>query len=292
MTVRSVVGFQWGHKEAQGACSGSPLAWRPATSHVGSLYGAAHITEQHSWTLGQKTYLRRGGGGIDARCYLCNWHSTFIYIKGLNPVIGLHCRQTCMPFWSELSLLSPHSAFSILSNQHISAQWQRMRSNAHQKQGCVCTMSQCARVLTHGDPPLVETVCFSILAHCSLPDSITLFLLIIRPLCFDKSLPSTSFVASPCGLKPHRHSLCSSTCRPFVFHRSSEQMWLLCGSAFVRCQSQHPEAMFSSWSPFLWPSLVCFFCSLAFGTLYPAYSSYKAVKTKNVKEYVSITPGY
>lgn len=29
--------------------------------------------------------------------------------------------------------------------------------------------------------------------------------------------------------------------------------------------------------------------SLAFGTLYPAYSSYKAVKTKNVKEYVSIT---
>lgn len=29
---------------------------------------------------------------------------------------------------------------------------------------------------------------------------------------------------------------------------------------------------------------------LAFGTLYPAYSSYKAVKTKNVKEYVSILP--
>lgn len=28
-------------------------------------------------------------------------------------------------------------------------------------------------------------------------------------------------------------------------------------------------------------------CSLAFGTLYPAYASYKAVKTKNVKEYVS-----
>ncbi|XP_059821617.1 receptor expression-enhancing protein 1 isoform X1 [Hypanus sabinus] len=28
------------------------------------------------------------------------------------------------------------------------------------------------------------------------------------------------------------------------------------------------------------------FCRLIFGTLYPAYSSYKAVKTKNVKEYV------
>lgn len=27
---------------------------------------------------------------------------------------------------------------------------------------------------------------------------------------------------------------------------------------------------------------------LVFGTLYPAYSSYKAVKSKDVKEYVSI----
>ncbi|XP_010717507.2 receptor expression-enhancing protein 2, partial [Meleagris gallopavo] len=31
---------------------------------------------------------------------------------------------------------------------------------------------------------------------------------------------------------------------------------------------------------------VCSSCRLIFGTLYPAYSSYKAVKTKNVKEYV------
>lgn len=30
------------------------------------------------------------------------------------------------------------------------------------------------------------------------------------------------------------------------------------------------------------------FTRLVFGTLYPAYSSYKAVKSKDVKEYVSI----
>jgi hypothetical protein len=36
-----------------------------------------------------------------------------------------------------------------------------------------------------------------------------------------------------------------------------------------------------------WPSNHACFPRLIFGTLYPAYSSYKAVKTKNVKEYVS-----
>lgn len=36
------------------------------------------------------------------------------------------------------------------------------------------------------------------------------------------------------------------------------------------------------------PFVVCFFFSrLIFGTLYPAYYSYKAVKSKDIKEYVS-----
>lgn len=36
------------------------------------------------------------------------------------------------------------------------------------------------------------------------------------------------------------------------------------------------------------PFFVCLlFCRLIFGTLYPAYYSYKAVKSKDIKEYVS-----
>lgn len=40
--------------------------------------------------------------------------------------------------------------------------------------------------------------------------------------------------------------------------------------------------------------LLCFLaCSsrLVFGMLYPAYASYKAVKTKNIREYVSVGVG-
>lgn len=41
------------------------------------------------------------------------------------------------------------------------------------------------------------------------------------------------------------------------------------------------------------PPLFFFGCSsrLVFGMLYPAYASYKAVKTKNIREYVSVAVG-
>lgn len=43
------------------------------------------------------------------------------------------------------------------------------------------------------------------------------------------------------------------------------------------------------WTIFIITPIVYIFCRLVFGLLYPAYASYKAVKTKNIKEYVSIS---
>lgn len=40
-------------------------------------------------------------------------------------------------------------------------------------------------------------------------------------------------------------------------------------------------------SPLFWELLF----RLVFGMLYPAYASYKAVKTKNIREYVSVGVG-
>lgn len=52
--------------------------------------------------------------------------------------------------------------------------------------------------------------------------------------------------------------------------------------------SSNPRDVFLWLETFIVPYLYAFF-RLVFGTLYPAYASYKAVRTKNVKEYVSKT---
>lgn len=127
---------------------------------------------------------------------------------------GLHCGHTDkrVPFWSVFSLLSPHSALGILSHQHKSPQWHRMRPNAHQKHGSVCIVSQSARGPTHGDPPLADLCVFFhfISLHSSwLCDLHYVFFSTDyqASVCFQASAHQLSTVASPFRPKPHRHRL-------------------------------------------------------------------------------------
>lgn len=148
-----------------------------------------------------------------------------------------------------LALLSPRSAFSILSHQHKSVRWQRMRPNAHRKQGSVCTESQCARRLTHGDWPLAATVWFLFVFF---PFYVTTVFLIplycLLPLsgCFvlTSRCPALLFCGITAVIKTMRMLTLLKCMLSFCVSGRSEQT-----RAFVRCQSRHPEAMFSSWTP-------------------------------------------
>lgn len=185
--------------------------------------------------------------------------------------------------WTVFSLLSPHSAFSVLSHQHKSSQWHRMPPNAHPKtQPCVHSVPVCTWTDTWW-PTSGRLLCIfphDLAAAFLTPWSpfLYVFVPIMRPVCFDY-----------CSVTIQSDWICLSIINTIIrratcVYISSEQTWVTC---------------FLHWNTFVLVSvitlrmfsltlLLCFFCSLAFGTLYPAYSSYKAVKTKNVKEYVSI----
>ena len=194
------------------------------------------------------------------------------------------------------------SAFSILSHQHKSPQWHRMRPNAHRKHCSVCTVSPVCTLATAWWPTPGRLLC-------------------VFPLCnFSISLQSSWLrdihyivlysISGQCVLTSHclltllwchhsyqnnlgadlaeAHQTQTATC---VLHKRRENVTnLLFKYLFnIRVNTWRPcsPAEFPSPDPAL-----SAFCSLAFGTLYPAYSSYKAVKTKNVKEYVSIVSAY
>lgn len=177
-------------------------------------------------------------------------------------VSGLHCKHPdklvaflpCCP-------LTEHSASCHISTNHHSG------TGCHRctwKTGlCVCVASQSARGLTHGDPPLPD---FCVFFHFVPLQSSWLcdLIIIFCTVCFDKPLPFRCLLSHHHS-KPRRGWLCLSTSSPIIqkttcVYVSSEQTWLTCflsRNTFVKCRSQHPEAVFSSWIPPLWPVLLC-----------------------------------
>ena len=225
----------------------------------------------------------------------------------LQSTVSIQTKHWLTELFFPCSPLTQHlTSCHISTNPHSGTGCHQM----HIKPAALCAQRPSLHVdwhmVTH---PCQTFVCFSTLSHCSFPPW--------SPFCFfcpdyqaSVFWQDTSHLAVYCSItiqikttamlalleckKKKRHSNTESCMCAYI---NSEQTWLTCflsRNTFVRCLCQHPEATFSSWVPLLWPRLLCSsaFCSLAFGTLYPAYSSYKAVKTKNVKEYVSITSGY
>lgn len=136
-------------------------------------------------------------------------------------------------------------------------------TDAHKKHGSVCIVSQSARGLTRGDPPLLDFCVFFHFVSLSLPDSV-ISIIVFCTVCFDRPLPLSCLLWHHHS-KPRRGWLCLSTSSPIIqkttyVYISSEQTRLTCflsSNTFAMCLSQHPEAVFLSWIPLLWPGLLC-----------------------------------
>jgi len=90
-------------------------------------------------------------------------------------------------------------------------------------------------------------------------------------------------------------SLAAGCTKPSWFSKQQQQFYpyLLCFTLHL-CHITFVHIFFLNWIVKLYVYTVnnnicylLFLCRLVFGTLYPAYRSYKAIKNKDVREYVS-----
>lgn len=151
------VNLRIGHKETQGVCWGSLLAWRPATSRPSLLYRAERWLT-HDWAawklIGTEQLLK-----CYSRCALATSVS-LIWRLG----VMLHITVSGL-YWRHIldSAFRKHflSAVPAVSIQHpvTSAQspvWHRMRP-IHIRNTALC--AQCPEC-AHGDPPLADLCVF------------------------------------------------------------------------------------------------------------------------------------